>query len=289
MAARPELPAHCANDSAKPGFPWGGRGTICGAMHDRDLATKGRCLTSQEHQKRAPRRPQTARANMARADPVLGGKEAQRPQRRPQSVMLQRVDAGSQRPDSAALICASRAMPSAGLATHETLARYTPGLVEVPTKFNSDNFVAQLECPAEVRATPLGDAPDPPKLKKTAPDEIRGDFSAAEQRRRGCLQSAVYPGPMPPPDRPHSAAQGPRGCHPRAGFKRGLWHGTGGCETAPVGVSVAWSSSPRFAPVRLGSAAVRMQRISQSCGPGASVMASTPRHLHHWAAPAAAA
>ena len=24
MAARPELPAHCANDSAKPGFPWGG-------------------------------------------------------------------------------------------------------------------------------------------------------------------------------------------------------------------------------------------------------------------------
>ena len=33
----------------------------------------------------------------------------------------------------------------------------------------------------QVRATPLGDAPDPPKLKKTAPDEIRpgGSFASS--------------------------------------------------------------------------------------------------------------
>merc|ERR1712039_260137 len=127
---------------------------------------------------------------------------------------------------------------------------------------DSTGYIAQLANPLQVTDPPPAKECDPPRLRKTSLDEIRGDTSAATQRQRGLMQSAVYPGPQAVPIPPKGAARRPRTAHPRMGpeFKRELWPGTPVAD-APIGDSVAAADCARFAPVRLGMSMVRLQNL----------------------------
>merc|ERR1712039_339356 len=155
----------------------------------------------------------------------------------------------------------SASIPAAGLAS----AKYSPRCIGVDPQsvlpqFESSGYIAQLTFPADVHDARPGK--EVLKLRKTALDEIRGDESAATQKKRGRSQSAVYPGLQAVPQPSKGAVRRPHTAHPRLSpvFKRELWPGTPTVDS-PIGNSIASSDCARYAPVRFGSSAVRLQRL----------------------------
>lgn len=270
----------------QPGAPWGGAGSILGAAHEMALARKGQSVAKHPHQRAwalGMRKPQALAEEPqvgASASPDACRSEAtlQRCHLEGAPVADRRLgSAVSLAPDHeshglAALIMASAATPAAGRPVAEvSTPKWRPApakgpidMAKMPGKLDSAGFITQLESPAEVPNRP-SPALLPPRLEKTAYDEMRADHSAAEQVRRGKVQSAFQPGTQPTPYPPEWAVQRPRTAHPRGApeFQDRLWP-CARSEHNHMGrtVSRAWSGSPRWAPIRCGQSVVRLQRVS---------------------------
>lgn len=241
----------------RTGGPWGGAGSLLGAVHAMGLARRGQSVPERHdvHQRlwAPPRETETPQLpEPAEPPPEVPG-------------------------DRAASRQGAEAWPAAGRSCAEVGRerwRAAPREQRVGVG-DSTGYVAQLEHPEELRR--FGPRPMvPPRLEKTAPDEIRADASAAEQLRRGRAQSAWQPGRQPVPTPPPGAVRRPRMEHPHTGFNRRLWPPATEVEDAPVGISRACSASPRWAPVRCGAAMVRLRRVS-ALGGGDSRVALPPR------------
>lgn len=264
----------------QPGAPWGGVASILQAVHENNLARKG-CSKPAPHQRCHWSRAvvYTAPDTSGDASPAAAsrGGPATEPAR-PRSAMLP-APCGHDDGAASRLGPAAAARP-AGLSAAEVRGR-PPRPVHGPEhpSYDSAGFVSQLEVPGQVLQAAVDSARLVYRLEKTALDEIRADHSASEQLRRGRVQSAVLPGPQPAPELPKGAVPKPAMIHPRGVgggqvFQRHLWPGAK-TEHSPAGASRSWSSSPRWAPVRVGQSAVRLQRVSALDSGGSRVQLPT--------------
>lgn len=268
------------------GAPWGGAGNFVNALHESLLSRKGR-LTKKQPQQRAWGLGLRTCAP-ASAGPEQGGASAPfapPPAAAPVQVHPQPEEAYAQsalRPGGvasawAAEAAAAAAMPAAGKpgAYKAALPKDYGGVV--PQTLDSAGYVTQLESPWEVTEPPRATAPPPPRLEKLLPEDIRADASAAEQLRRGFVQSAFQPGTQPAPKRPGWAVRRPRTAQPLPVAQRRQWPAER-LEAGPgLPISRASSITPRWAPVRCGQSIVRLQRAAAQSGGDTRVAISPPR------------